>query len=87
MKIRSCEYCGKSYEASGRNQKYCSRTCGRQMRNQQKQAEQAEKERLKANRKGLAGIVAEARAAGMSYGKYQAMWQAKEIRVDIGGAK
>lgn len=94
MKIRICECCGRPYEVSKRNQrqKYCSRACNIKMQNRhlkEKRANarkrRAEQEQMKSPRKGVSEIAAEARAAGMSYGKYQAMRQAKKIRVDIGG--
>ena len=77
---KNCTVCGKEFDAYTKNQKFCSPECKKEsdrINNQwyrQKQAEERKKRQEQIKRKkAVADIAAEARKAGMSYGKYVAL--------------
>lgn len=82
---RNCAWCGKIFESSKTNQKYCDKKCyysanklyskgyNRFMREQKaRKANDAAKKRTKKTHSALAVINEAARAAGMNYGEYVA---------------
>lgn len=66
-KIKTCEFCGKEYEAVRSSQKYCSQQCRKEM-----QKSLGEMKKIKKT-SHIVDTCREARKLGMSYGKYQAM--------------
>lgn len=77
---KTCAVCGKEFGAWNTNQKFCSQNCkheaslksGESYR--EKQREKAEQQAKECKKKqAVVNIAAEARKAGMSYGKYVAM--------------
>lgn len=88
IRIKKCEYCGMEFETKSAAKLYCSRKCAVTMHNKkrirkreendfQKAIERINKKKNQPEKKEykneLARINAEARAHGMTYGKYVAL--------------
>lgn len=72
-----CPICGGTFWQKKKTQMYCSRKCGTIARRRQDEADLAEIQEMRDSKKpakSLSQIAAEARAAGMSYGQYMAMY-------------
>ena len=78
--IRTCDECGQEFERVNNNQRYCSAECKANMQKKrmaiyaetQKKRNAEKKIKEKMNKMpALIDISAEARKAGMSYGKYE----------------
>ena len=72
--IRICDECGQEFERVNNNQRYCSAECKANMQKKRMAIYAEKKIKKKMNKMpALIDISAEARKAGMSYGKYVAM--------------
>lgn len=80
MKKKTCRVCGKTFYTEYGQKLYCSKECGDIAHNEQKK-ERRERDRNLANRKlSLDEINRQARAAGMSYGKFVAEMYKERLR-------
>lgn len=80
MKKKTCSICSKTFYTEYPHQRYCSKECGREAHNEQKK-ERREREKNLANSKlSLDDINRQARAAGMSYGKFVAEMYKERLR-------
>ena len=76
---RKCLICKKTYIAKKINSKYCGESCAQQAYAEKskendknkREREAKKKQAIEASQKSLSDYAAAARAAGMSYGKYQ----------------
>lgn len=87
--LKKCKWCGTEFSPVRSQQLYCDRECSRQAKvkwqqeyEAKKREEREKKPKQKPEKKkiGLVEIEREARAAGMSYGKYSAMQELKKER-------
>jgi len=85
--VRKCAVCGNPFTAIRSNSKYCSDSCydeglrerERIRKRNKRKREAAEKQKKADSRKSLSDHAAAARAAGLTYGEYQAQMTLKRM--------
>lgn len=77
---KKCVICGKEYKSISVR----ALTCGKQCRNEYHRRKYREKRSIKTcNNNSISEVLEKAREAGMSYGKYVAMEDKKEILMEV----
>lgn len=74
---RTCKWCGKKYIPTSEKNVFCSRSCYYKQHYETKKIEKQQKANMKSNHELIVDIDREAKAHGMSYGKYVALMHAK----------
>ena len=80
MKKRTCSLCRTVFYTNSAKQKYCSKECAREAHNAQRKVRDERNRNIAKASKSLDEINRQARAAGMSYGKYVAKLYVERLR-------
>ena len=78
MSIKICKFCGKGFESTSHNQKFCSSECSRKYAGSVTKSVGYATHKVKHTEKQLTETAIKARQENLTYGQYQAMKYLKE---------
>ena len=78
--LKKCRYCGKTFASKSKTNLYCCREC---YVKQKSEDAKAYKRQRKSNSQKIIDIAQEAKAHGMSYGKYVAFLEMQKNKGEI----